>query len=148
MKSLFIAADHAGFALKENIKNLLKEEISFVDLGCESTESVHYPTYSQKLCHVLLNEKDEKALLEPCGILICGSGIGVYIAANRFKKIRAALVHNEELARLSRSHNGANVLCLAARFLKDDEAVNIIRTWVHTSFEGGRHAERVQMMDT
>jgi ribose 5-phosphate isomerase B len=147
LKQLFIASDHAGFALKEFLKKELSNDFSFIDLGCNSLDSVAYPNYAQKLCHVLINEKDDAALKEPCGILICGSGVGMSIAANRFKKIRAALVHTPELAVLSRAHNASNVLCLGSRFVSQDVAAKIIREWTKATFEGGRHQERIALMD-
>ncbi|MEO5668269.1 MAG: ribose 5-phosphate isomerase B [Bdellovibrionota bacterium] len=140
---LFIAADHAGFELKENLKKALPD-IAWEDLGTHSKESVHYPEYAKKLAEAVIASKIP--LTETCGILICGSGIGVSIAANRYPEIRAALVGNEETARLSREHNRANVLCLAARSLTSDEAKNIVKAWTEATFQEGRHAERVAQL--
>lgn len=140
---LFIAADHAGFELKEKLKNLLPE-IAFEDLGTHSTDSVHYPEYSNKLATAVIASK--MLLTEPCGILICGSGVGVSIGANRYPEIRAALAWNEEVARLSREHNRSNVLCLPARFLSPEEASKLVKAWLSAKFQEGRHAERVELL--
>lgn len=140
---LFIAADHAGFELKEKLKSLLPE-IAFEDLGTYSKDSVHYPEYSKKLATAVIASK--MLLTEPCGILICGSGVGVSIGANRFPEIRAALAWNEEVARLSREHNRSNVLCLPARFLSPEEAAKLIKAWLSATFQEGRHLERVELL--
>ncbi len=137
---LFIAADHAGFELKENLKNLMPEVV-WTDLGTHSKDSVHYPAYSKKLSEAVLDSG--MSLGEPCGVLICGSGIGVSIGANRYPEIRAALVWNEETARLAREHNRANVLCLPARFLSSEEAQKLVKAWLQAKFLEGRHDERV-----
>jgi len=135
-KKILIAADHAGFSLKEIIiKNLENFGFEVVDLGTNSAEkSVDYPDFAQKLCKKLRAEK---------GILICGSGIGISIAANRFKHIRAALCHNVKCAKLTRAHNDANVLCLGARMISEKTALSIVKTFLNTKFEGGRHEKRV-----
>ena len=141
MRSIFLASDHAGFTLKTKIISYLKENsINHIDLGCDSNEkSVDYPDYAHALCQKF----DEK---ENIGILICGSGVGVSIAANRYPNIRAALCMGEEIAKLSRQHNDANVLCLGARFLEEDKAITIIKTFLETSFENGRHQIRVDKL--
>ena len=143
MKSLFIAADHAGFELKDTLKNLLPE-IAWKDLGTHSKDSVHYPDYAAKLARAVIDSGFP--LTEACGVLICGSGVGVSIAANRFPQIRAALAWNEEIARLSREHNRSKVLCLPARFLSAEEAKKIVTTWLDAKFMEGRHAERVELL--
>lgn len=140
---LFIASDHAGFDLKESLKKLLSE-IDWNDLGTHSLESVHYPEYSSKLSHAVIASGLD--LNEPCGVLICGSGIGVSIAANRFPEIRAALVWNEETAQLAREHNRANVLCLPARFVDAPQASAMVKTWMKSKFLEGRHDLRVKML--
>jgi len=135
-KKVFIASDHAGFLLKEFLIGELTElGYKLVDLGCNSAEkSVDYPDYAQKL---------GKKITTEFGILICGSGVGVSIAANRFKNLRVALCHNVKVARLSRQHNDANVLCLGARFLKNKSALAIAQAFLASKFEGGRHEVRV-----
>ena len=138
-KKIFIAADHAGFLLK----NLLVEEFTklgfkLVDLGCNSAEkSVDYPDFAKKLS--LKINKNSASL----GILICGSGVGISIAANRFKHIRAALCHNVKSAKLAKAHNDANVVCLGARLIKNKSALAIAKAFLITKFEGGRHDRRV-----
>jgi len=136
---LYIASDHAGFVLKKFlISELQKIKISAIDLGCDSEKtSVDYPDYAQKLCKKIKENSAE------FGILICGSGIGISIAANRFNHIRAALCTNVKIAKLSRAHNDANVLCLGARFLKEKNALAILKAFLATKFEGERHARRV-----
>lgn len=142
-QNLWIASDHAGYLLKQYlIKNFSPSPWMWRDLGPDRADvSVDYPDYARLLCHEFVS--DSNAL----GILICGSGIGMSIAANRNKDIRAALVFNEAMARLSRQHNDANVLCLGARFLREEEALQILGTWLATSFEGGRHENRVQKIN-
>ena len=143
-KKIYIAADHAGFELKQFLINELKLlNHQAIDLGCDSSEvSVDYPQYAQKLCQKLLNDEDKAV-----GILICGSGIGISIAANRFNNIRAALCHNIKSAKLSRAHNDANVLCLGARFTSEKLAKSIAKAFLMTEFEGGRHGRRVEGID-
>jgi ribose 5-phosphate isomerase B len=135
-EKILIASDHAGFELKSFlILELKKLGFSIFDLGCNSKEkSVDYPDYAQILCKKITTE---------FGILICGTGIGISIAANRFKHIRAALCHNIKSAKLSRAHNNANVLCLGARVLKNNAALNITKTFLTSKFEDGRHVTRV-----
>ena len=140
---LFIAADHAGFELKDNLKKLLPN-IVWNDIGTHTLDSVHYPEYAKKFSEAIIASGLD--LMEPCGVVICGSGIGVSMAANRFPKIRAALVWNEETARLAREHNRANVLCLGARFVTADEAAKFVSTWLEAKFLEGRHATRVEQL--
>lgn len=136
-KKILIAADHAGVALKEVIKNyLLENAISYEDLGTNSANSVDYPDYANKLC----NELSEIQM----GILLCGSGIGMSIAANRYKNVRAALCFNEEMTILSRKHNNANILVLGARFIEQQTAIECVRLFLETKFEEGRHQERIK----
>ncbi|NQY80421.1 MAG: ribose 5-phosphate isomerase B [Candidatus Caenarcaniphilales bacterium] len=137
---IFIASDHAGYELKEFLK-LAFEGQDIVDLGCESNDSVNYPDFAHKISQEVLKDTTYK------GILICGSGIGMSITANRYKGIRAALCSNKELAKLSRQHNNANILVLGARFIEQEQAKNIVDTWLQTEFEGGRHEKRVELID-
>lgn len=141
MKSILIASDHAGYNLKLKIISYLKElNLNINDFGSNSAEvSVDYPDLANDLCQ---NFDDKNNI----GILICGSGVGVSIAANRYKNIRAALCPNPEIAKLSRQHNDANIICLGARFVDDKQAVNIIKTFLETNFENGRHTARVQKL--
>jgi ribose 5-phosphate isomerase B len=140
-KKIFIASDHAGFDLKQTlIQELAKLKISAVDLGCDSSEkSVDYPDFAQKLSKKIKENSD-------FGILVCGSGIGISIAANRFKHIRAALCHNAKAAKLSRAHNDANVICLGARMITPKTAIQAVKTFLNTEFEDGRHGKRVKKL--
>jgi len=140
-KSIIIASDHAGFLMKEKVKIFLnKSKIKSLDLGTFSEERVDYPDYAKKLA---LSVKKKSSL----GILICGPGIGVSIAANRFKKIRAAVCYNQLSASLARKHNNANVLCLGARLISLKNVQKIVYTFISTKFEGGRHINRVKKLD-
>jgi len=136
-----LGADHAGYVLKEAIKEFLSQKnIEYKDFGTFKLDSCDYPEFSYKVSTaVAQNEAD-------LGILVCGTGIGMCITANKIKGIRAALVYNEETAKLSRLHNNANVLCLGGRMLKEDEAVRIVDIWLNTSFEGGRHENRLNLI--
>lgn len=140
MKKLLISSDHAGFELKNFLVQNLADKYQFTDLGTNSAESVDYPDYGFAMANAIEKKQAEM------GVLICGSGIGISIAANRNKNVRAALVYNNEIAKLSRQHNNANVICLGARFLKNSEAIQFIETFVNTEFEGGRHANRVNKL--
>lgn len=138
-----VASDHAGFDLKEKIKNLLKEQsIEFVDYGTTSKDSCDYPDYARKAAESIA--KGETL----CGIICCGSGVGVSVVANKIRGIRAALVHEPEVAALCRQHNNANVLCLAGRSMKDDELKPVVQAFLDSEFEGGRHARRVDKIET
>ena len=139
MKKLFISSDHAGYNLKEQIKKRFKKKYSFLDLGTYSSKiSVNYPDYAHKLCKkVAHNEKN-------MGILVCGSGIGMSMAANRHKKIRAAVCYSAKNTKLSRLHNNANIITLGSRLIKKNTAFKCIDVFVNTKFEGGRHKERVK----
>lgn len=141
---LFIASDHAGVELKTRLIEAGKSRgIEWVDLGPATTDSVDYPDYAHDLCKRILAEKKGDELSQPCGVLICGSGVGMSIAANRHKGIRAVLALRKDVAVLSRQHNAANVLCLGARLMNESTAFEILNAWVGTSFEGGRHQNRV-----
>ena len=138
-KKIIIASDHGGFNLKETLKSYLKgKNYEVVDCGTNSVESVNYPDYAKRLAHAIKNNEAKQ------GILICTSGIGMSIAANRYPFIRAALVFNEEMAELSRAHNDANVLVFGAKFVPVDVAQKCVDKFLTTAFEGGRHCVRVQ----
>ena len=133
-KTVYIASDHAGFNLKVR---LLKLFPNAVDLGTKSKESVDYPDFAHKLTKQVLKNK------ENVGILICGTGVGMSIAANRKKGIRAGLVNNLRTARLIRKHNDANVLVLPGRFINTNQAKKCVQAFLSTSFESGRHKRRI-----
>ena len=140
--TIALASDHAGFTLKEIIRDHLKERgLAFLDLGTDSTKSVDYPDYAKRVCEAILDGRAEK------GILICGTGIGMSIMANRYKGIRGALCHDQFTARAARSHNNSNVLILGGRILGVDLVMDIVDTWLDTPFEGGRHERRVGKFD-
>lgn len=137
---IILASDHAGFQLKEEIKKFFnKENIIAIDVGCHSRENVDdYPDFAKA--------GNEKVLEDPrnVGIYVCGSGIGMSMVANRNPKIRAALCRDEASASLSRRHNDANVLCLAGRSTSPRQAIKIVKVFLTTDFEGGRHAKRIK----
>ena len=136
---ILIASDHAGFELKESLMaHLIEKGHEIKDLGTDSSESTDYPDYAHELSELIAHEEAK------LGILICHSGIGMSIAANRSKGIRAGLVNNVEVARLVRQHNDANVLVIPGRFMEDDEAKNCVRAFIDTQFEAGRHKKRVE----
>ena len=139
---IYIASDHAGFELKQFLIEKLSQEYSVSDLGCASSEtSVDYPDVAKDLC---VKISDYTSF----GILICGSGIGMSIAANRNNNVRAALCFDEELAKLARNHNDANVLCLGSRFISNDQASKIVDSFLANKFEAGRHENRVQKLSS
>jgi ribose 5-phosphate isomerase B len=141
---ILIASDHAGLELKNKVIAALKNENKIIDLGPNSTESVDYPDYANKLCLELKkNLNSESNALSEFGILICGSGQGMSMRANKFLNVRAALVYNDEMAVLSREHNDANVICLGSRFCSPDQALKWINLFKITTFAGGRHQTRV-----
>lgn len=131
-----LASDHAGFELKEAIKEYLTEH-ELIDVGTNSTESMDYPDTGFKAAEAVAKGECER------GILICGSGLGMSIVANKVKGIRAALCNSVELARLSRQHNDANILVLQGRFISYNLAKKIIKAWFSTEFDGGRHQRRI-----
>ena len=139
MKKLFISSDHAGYSLKEQIKKKFRNKYYFHDLGTDnSKDSVNYPDYAHKLCKkVAKNTKN-------IGILVCGSGMGMSMAANRHKKIRAAVCYSTKNTKLSRLHNNANIITLGSRLTKKNTAFKCIEVFVNTKFEGGRHKKRVR----
>lgn len=134
-----IGSDHAGFTLKEDIKQYLrKKRYVLTDFGAFSEESVDYPVFAQKVAKALASKKAVK------GILICGSGIGMSMAANKIKGVRAASCESIYTAKMSRKHNDANVLCIGSRILSKKKALQIVDAWLRTEFEGGRHLRRVK----
>jgi ribose 5-phosphate isomerase B len=139
---LGVASDHAGFGLKEDIKEALQSEGHTVkDFGCEDENSCDYPDFANKLCAALLNEECER------GVLVCGTGLGMSYTANRYKGIRAALCTSVEMAKMSREHNDANVLVLGSRVIESKLAHDILKTWLETPFDGGRHLRRIRKID-
>ena len=139
MKKIFISSDHAGFNLKEQIKKKFSKKYDFHDLGTKSsTISVNYPEYAHKLCKKV--SKNSKYI----GILVCGSGMGMSMAANRHKKIRAAVCYSVKNTKLSRLHNNANIITLGSRLTKKNTAFECINAFINTKFEGGRHNKRVK----
>ncbi len=135
-----IAADHGGFELKEALKQHYAD-LDLIDLGTYSADSVDYPDYAQKVARAILSEQAD------LGILICGTGIGISIAANRYKGIRAALLYSAEAARLAKAHNNANILVFGGRTMAVDDVINRIDTFMQTSYEGGRHQRRLNKLD-
>ena len=145
MKSLFkkicIASDHAGFEIKELIKDvLINNDISVIDLGPVNNNSVDYPDYAKKVSNRI------KAKRSDIGILVCGSGTGMAISANKSKDIRAAVCYNSKSTYLSRAHNNANIICLGARMTKKNTIINNIKIFLKTKFEGGRHIRRIKKL--
>ena len=137
-----IASDHGGFALKETIKEYLRERgDKIVDLGTTSEESVDYPIYGKACGEAVASGKAER------GIVICGTGIGISIAANKVKGVRCGLCTSVEMAELTRQHNNANMLALGGRTTDPQLALDIVRTFLDTEFEGGRHKRRTDMLD-
>lgn len=137
--TIAIGSDHAGFSLKEEVKSRLTEKgYTVTDFGTHSADSVDYPDFAHPVAEAVERNKAEK------GILICGSGNGVCITANKHAGVRAALCWNEELAALARQHNDANVLCIPSRFITSETAYAMVNTFISTSFEGGRHQKRVE----
>ena len=139
IKKIALASDHAGYEEKERLKKTLDEiGVEYEDLGTGSLDSVDYPDYAKKVGEAVANGEVEQ------GILVCGSGIGVAIAANKIHGVRAAQAWNEETARLARQHNDANVLTIGARVIPEAEIPKIVKAWFSANFEGGRHEKRVE----
>ena len=134
---VYIASDHAGYELKELIKKHFADQFEWQDLGTNSTESVDYPDFAHPLAEKVAQDNELR------GVLICGTGNGVAITANKHANVRAALAWNEDIAKLARQHNDANVLVLPARFILPETAFSIIECFFQTPFEGGRHTQRV-----
>ena len=142
MTKIAIGSDHGGFKLKNIIiKHLETQGYEVKDYGTYSTDSCDYPVYAKAVAKSVANGENEK------GILVCGSGIGVSIAANKVKGVRAALCHESHSAMLSRLHNNANVLCLGERITGESLALDIVDVWLKSEYEGGRHQKRVDMLD-
>ena len=139
MRKVFISSDHAGYQLKEQIKKKFSKRFIFDDLGTyDSEKSVNYPDYAHNLCKKVSKNNQNM------GILVCGSGMGMSMAANKHKKIRAALGYSIRNTRLSRLHNNANIITLGSRLTKKDTAFKCISVFFNTNFEGGRHKKRVK----
>ena len=139
MKKIFISSDHAGYKLKEQIKKRFKRKFLFDDLGTDNSKiSVNYPDYAHKLCRKISSNSKNM------GILVCGSGMGMAMAANKHKKIRAAVCYSVKNTKLSRLHNNANIITLGSRLTKKNIAFKCIEVFVNTKFEAGRHKKRVK----
>ena len=139
MKKIFISSDHAGFKLKEDIKSFLKKrKYSFIDIGPDNDNRVDYPDYAHSVAKKVKINKNYR------GILVCGSGMGMNIAANRHKNIRAVQCYNVKSTKLSRLHNDANIITLGSRLLSKKNALNCVSVFLKTKFEGGRHSKRIK----
>lgn len=137
-----IGSDHAGFQAKDKVKQILEEcGLAWKDYGTLNTESCDYPDYARKVAEAVSGGLHER------GIIVCGSGIGVSIAANKVRGIRAALCHSEETARLSRQHNNSNILCFGERTTNQSLIAPMVKAWLEEKFEGGRHSRRVDKME-
>jgi len=139
-QTLIFGSDHAGINLKRTLMDYFHPEFEIIDIGTHDTNSCDYPVYARNLCVKVLE-------LQTLGILICGTGIGMSITANRFKGIRAALCLNEYMAQMARKHNNANVLCLGERVIGIDLAKSIARAFVGTEFDGERHLKRIELIE-
>ncbi len=137
---IVIGSDHAGYKLKKCIIERLSDLIDFYDVGTFSEESVDYPIYASKVAELV-----SKGIYE-YGILICGTGIGVCIVANKYPNVRAALVYSREVAALAKKHNNANIICLGGRFMTCSDVVEYIKIWLSERFEGGRHLRRINQI--
>ena len=138
-KKISLASDHAGFKLKEKIKkNLKKKKIKIIDLGPKTDSPVDYPDFAKKVARSVLLKKSN------IGILVCGSGTGMAMSANKIKKIRAAVCYNRASTSLSRKHNNANILALGSRLTNKSTALKLVNIFLNTKFEGGRHLRRVK----
>ncbi|TFG99102.1 MAG: ribose 5-phosphate isomerase B [Calditrichales bacterium] len=137
-----LGSDHAGFQLKESLKRYLdNKDIKYTDFGVFSMDPGDYPEYAYKVGNAIMRDQYDR------GVLICGTGIGMCITANKIKGIRAALAGDIQTAQLSRLHNDANILCLAGRTMEDSRAKDILDVWLNTSFEGGRHQKRIDLIN-
>jgi ribose 5-phosphate isomerase B len=140
---LALASDHGGFALKQHLLSALRaRDLELLDLGPQTADSIDYPAKAKELCSAVLEDRAE------LGILLCGTGIGMSIAANRYPRIRAALCTDPFMARMAREHNDANVLVLGGRVLSPALAEEIVDVFLASSFEGGRHGRRIAMLDS
>ena len=139
IKKIVLASDHAGFNLKEEVKKfLIRKSQTVLDLGTENKDSVDYPDFAHRLCNKMKENSNQ------FGILICGSGIGMAMTANKHKNIRAALCYDTKSTRLSRLHNNANVMTIGARLIKKSVALKCVNTFLSTHFDGGRHSKRLK----
>ena len=137
-----LGSDHGGYKLKEEIKKYLDEiGLEYKDFGTHNEERCDYPEFAEKVAKAVQTKECEK------GILVCGTGFGVSIVANKFKGIRCASCWNEEVAKLLKGHNNANIIALPGRFINVSQAIVILRAWIATEFMEGRHAERLQMIE-
>ena len=140
MKKIFIASDHAGYKLKNSVIAKFSKTKKIVDLGAKSTHSVDYPDFAKKLSKKVASNRGS------FGILICGSGMGMAITANKTKNIRAALCYSVKNTKLSRLHNNANIITLGERLINKNKAFNLIKVFLSTKFEGGRHLRRIKKL--
>jgi len=140
LKKIYIASDHAGFKLKSSILSKFSKNKKIIDLGPNSNISVDYPDYAKKLSKKIASNKGS------FGILVCGSGMGMAITANKIKNVRAALCYSNKNTKLSRLHNNANIITLGERLISKNKAINLIKIFLSTKFEGGRHLRRVKKM--
>ena len=138
---ILIGNDHAGYSLKLSIIKNLESKYDFFDKGSNSDESVDYPDYASTIAKEIQSEKGD------LGILICGTGNGVCMTANKFKGIRAVICWNKEIAKLAKQHNNANIICIPSRFIKTEEAIKIIESFILEKFEGGRHERRIKKIN-
>ncbi len=139
MKKIVIASDHAGYSLKEYVKKfLLKKKLLLKDIGTKNEDRVDYPVYAHKLSKIIKNNRNI------IGVLICGSGQGMIMTANKHKNVRAALCYNVKSTKLSRLHNDANIITLGSRFISKKNAIKYLNIFLKTKFEGGRHKKRVK----
>ncbi len=142
-RTIALACDHAGFPLKDLLQKVVADKgYQVLDLGTNSGDSVDYPDYGFAMAQAIKTGKAQT------GILVCGSGIGISIAANRYPEVRAALVHDALGARMCRQHNDANVICFGARMIGEDTAKDCVEVFLATAFEGGRHARRVDKLSS
>ena len=142
MNRIIIGSDHAAFTAKEELKSYLAQHgLEICDVGCYSEESVHYPQYAQAVAEKISSGEFVR------GILLCGTGIGMSLAANRYRGVRATLVHDAFTAQACREHNDSNVLVMGARVLSVEQMKELVDIWLNTPFAGGRHAERLAMLD-
>ena len=136
-----LGSDHAGFQLKESLKRYLdSKNLEYTDFGVFSMDADDYPEYAYKVGNAVIRGNQDR------GILICATGIGMCITANKIKGIRAAMAYDIHTAQMSRLHNDANILCLGGREIKDSKAIDIVGIWLNTSFEGGRHQKRIDLI--
>lgn len=141
MSKIAVGCDHGGIVLKDSVvKTLTRLGAEVVDLGCYSTESVDYPEYGYKVAKAVASGECD------AGVVMCGTGIGISISANKVKGIRAAVVTNEYMARLTKNHNNANIIALGGRVITPEEAEKIVEAWYTAQYEGGRHQRRLDMI--